>query len=305
MSTTYLVIGASTGLGRATARALARHHRVVVAGRDVAQARAAVPAATDAVAVDLASLASVRRFTDEVAALGPFEGVVCNAGVQPVGAPVLTVDGHESTFAVNHLAHLAIVVRLWSQLSPTARVAFVASGTVDGSRRLARRFGFRGGRYTTAAALARGEGDPDVDETQRARDRYATSKQCNLLTMAALTRRVAGSQRSVVALDPGLMPGTGLARAHAWPARLAWHTLMRVAALFMAGTSTAGRSGATLAWLVSERSLPSGSYLDARRRPIARWPGDDRADWAEDLLTTSLTLLGGAPATSAAMLALA
>ena len=70
MTSTFLVIGASTGLGRETARALAREHRVVIAGRN--------PEAD--VKVDLRSLADIARAAGERRALGPFAGIVCNAG---------------------------------------------------------------------------------------------------------------------------------------------------------------------------------------------------------------------------------
>ena len=55
----FVVVGASTGLGRATALRLLRdNHRVLVAGRDLARTQAAVPAAT-ALRVDLTDLADV------------------------------------------------------------------------------------------------------------------------------------------------------------------------------------------------------------------------------------------------------
>ena len=131
MARTFVVVGASTGLGRATARALARTDRVIVAGRDVARTQAAVPGAHAALRVDLTSLGDVARFAGELAAHGPLDGIVCNAGVQQVGAPPITRDGIEETFAVNHLAHFALVMRAAPQLAPGARVAFVGSGTFD------------------------------------------------------------------------------------------------------------------------------------------------------------------------------
>src|SRR5262245_12076779 len=192
MSKTYVVIGASTGLGQETARALARANRVIVCGRDVERLIGAVPDAKSAVRVDLTDLRDVERAAFELRALGPIDGLVCNAGVQHTGAPAFTRDGFEETFAVNHLAHFAMVMHLARDLAPGARVAFIGSETFDPTARMARRFGFRGGMYTDAHALARGDGDrsPGVDDAQRARDAYATSKLCNLLAMAAIARRV-------------------------------------------------------------------------------------------------------------------
>ncbi|HEV7559870.1 MAG TPA: SDR family NAD(P)-dependent oxidoreductase, partial [Kofleriaceae bacterium] len=63
MTQRFVIIGASTGLGRATANALVRAGiDVVVAGRDVERMRAAVPGASEVLHVDLADLADVARF---------------------------------------------------------------------------------------------------------------------------------------------------------------------------------------------------------------------------------------------------
>jgi NAD(P)-dependent dehydrogenase (short-subunit alcohol dehydrogenase family) len=296
---TILVIGASTGLGRATARALARSGAAVIAaGRDVEATAAAlagagpIPAAV--ARVDLADLADVRRFARALLAGPPLDGIVCNAGVQITGGLTRTVDGHEATFAINHLAHFAIVITALAALRPGARVVFIGSGTLDPRDRGATRFGFRGGQYTTAAALAEGSGDPAASEAQRALDRYATSKLCNLLTTFELARRVPAAQVAFHALDPGLMPGTGLARDRSWPVRLAWHSLMRAAVPFMSGASTARRSGAAVAWLTADPSLAgrTGLYVDFHRREVEPWAGAQRTDWAADLYAGSLALAG-------------
>lgn len=287
MTKTYVIVGASTGLGRATARKLAADpaHRVIVAGRDVERTRAAVPGAADVLGVDLSDLASTVRFADQLAAMGTIDGLICNAGVQDVGAPTFTRDGHEATFAVNHLAHFAIATRV----APiTSRIVLIGSGTHDPDDRSGRMFGFRGGRYSDARRLAAGLGDPSVDDAQRARDRYATSKLCNLMTVEALARRGYDAR----SFDPGLMPGTGLARDRNWLARFAWHTVMRVAAFVLPGASSIRRSSAALAWLVTQPA--SAPHLDYRRRAIEPWSGVGRFDWSEELYATSLALVAAA-----------
>lgn len=291
---TYAVIGASAGLGLATVVALARAgHRVIAAGRDVDRTRAAIARAAgphaarvDVRRVDLADLADVRRFARELAAGGPMlAGIACNAGVQHARELRRTADGLEETFAVNHLAHVTLVELAMAALAPGARIVFVGSRTHDPRDPGARRFGFRGGRYTDARALADGTGDPTVDAPQQARDRYATSKLCNLLASFDLARRIPAERACVLAFDPGLMPGTGLARDRGALTRLAWHTILRVAGALMPAASTARRSGAALAWLLTDPSLAgiTGAYYDFRRRRIEPWDGARRADWAADL----------------------
>ncbi|GIJ67863.1 SDR family NAD(P)-dependent oxidoreductase [Virgisporangium ochraceum] len=110
---TFLVTGASNGLGLATTRALVgRGAHVVMAVRDEARGRAAaadLPAdRTEVRRLDLADLDSVRSFADRFRAdHGHLDVLVNNAGVM---APprTLSAQGHELQFAVNHLGHFAL-----------------------------------------------------------------------------------------------------------------------------------------------------------------------------------------------------
>ncbi|MEO8702648.1 MAG: SDR family NAD(P)-dependent oxidoreductase [Kofleriaceae bacterium] len=295
-SFTSVVVGASTGLGRATARALATGARVIVAGRDLERTRSAVPHAADALAVDLADLADVRRFAGELAARAPIGALVCNAGRQDSGAPTFTRDGFESTFVVNHLAHFALVTALHAAkaFAPAARVIFVASGTIEPREFWAKLSGFRGARYTTARELAAGTGDPAVSDAQRARDRYASSKLCNLLAMRALAARIPATELGIFALDPGLMPGTALARDLPWHLRAAWHGVLPAIVPIARGTSSPRRSGRAAAWLATTPALAgtTGGYYDYRRRPKSLLPIMESDAFTEDLYTTSVELCG-------------
>jgi NAD(P)-dependent dehydrogenase (short-subunit alcohol dehydrogenase family) len=118
-----LVTGVSAGLGVETARSLAAHGgHVVGAARDLTKAEAATTqvrkeaaaggGSLELIALDLASLRSVRGCADELLAKGePFDVVVANAGVMatPLGH---TTDGFETQFGTNHLGHFAFVNRI-------------------------------------------------------------------------------------------------------------------------------------------------------------------------------------------------
>src|SRR5271168_2105751 len=80
-----LVTGVSAGLGVETARSLAAHGaQVVGAARDLAKAESAAAqvGSLELVALDLASLKSVRACADALLTAGkPFDVVIANAGV--------------------------------------------------------------------------------------------------------------------------------------------------------------------------------------------------------------------------------
>ncbi|GAA0736847.1 SDR family NAD(P)-dependent oxidoreductase [Dactylosporangium roseum] len=145
---TVIVTGATGGIGWHTALELARRGaRTVVAGRDPDKAEAAAasirartgPRTTvQAAPLDLADLASVRRFTARF--LADHDGLdvlVNNAGVMAIPRE-LTADGFERQLGTNHLGHFALTGLLLSALlaRPGARVVTVssslyASGRVD------------------------------------------------------------------------------------------------------------------------------------------------------------------------------
>ena len=125
-----LITGVSAGLGVETARALAAHGAAVVgAARDLDKARAATAAipGIELIALDLASLASVRAVADALVADGrPFDLVIANAGVMatPKGT---TADGFETQFGTNHLGHFVFVNRIASLIRDGGRLVSLAS----------------------------------------------------------------------------------------------------------------------------------------------------------------------------------
>jgi NAD(P)-dependent dehydrogenase (short-subunit alcohol dehydrogenase family) len=118
-----LVTGVSAGLGVETARSLAAHGAQVVGlARDLSKAEAATAqvrkdaaahgGSFELVALDLASLKSVRACADGLlAANKPFDVIIANAGVMatPFGH---TADGFETQFGTNHLGHFVFVNRI-------------------------------------------------------------------------------------------------------------------------------------------------------------------------------------------------
>jgi NAD(P)-dependent dehydrogenase (short-subunit alcohol dehydrogenase family) len=123
---TILVTGSTDGLGRRLAAELARlGAAVIVHGRDPGKVRAAAAEAGAArgLVADLASLDEVRALAGQLERL---DALVNNAGViEPERR--LSADGHELTFAVNHLAHFALTGLLLPKSDDGGRIVNVSS----------------------------------------------------------------------------------------------------------------------------------------------------------------------------------
>ncbi len=295
---TAVITGANAGLGLQCARALLDVNpswHVVLGVRDAARGAAAVqhlrhPDRCTVINLDLASLESVRGFSRRVVAaeLPPLHAIVCNAGVQVVSGVQQTLDGFEMTFGVNHLGHFALVQGLRGQLVAPARILVVSSGTHDPAKRT----GMPHPAYTSAAELARVPAA--ITEPGAARRRYTTSKLCNVLFAYELDRRLGhGAQGITVnAFDPGMMPGSGLARDYPPLQRLAWRFLLP-ALRVLPGVRSTRTSGRHLAALVADARFEgvTGRYFDGLKPVQSSGDSYDR-DKASDLWAVSQRLAG-------------
>jgi NAD(P)-dependent dehydrogenase (short-subunit alcohol dehydrogenase family) len=290
---TAIITGASTGLGLECARELLRADaswHIVLAVRDPARGATAVelldePDRCTVIEVDLASLRSVLAFVGHLRAaeLPPVHAVVCNAGVQVISGTSRTVDGFEMTFGVNHLGHFALVQGLLERLTPPARIVVVSSGTHDPSKHT----GMPEPRYTSAADLACAPADGDGSKAGRRR--YTTSKLCNVLFGYELDRRLDHGTRGITVnvFDPGLMPGSGLARDYPPVQRLAWRYALPLFR-FLPQVRSTRTSGAHLAALAAHPRFDgvTGQYFDGRKSIRSSADSYDR-DMALDLWQTS------------------
>ncbi|ODQ94938.1 SDR family NAD(P)-dependent oxidoreductase [Mycolicibacterium holsaticum] len=200
---TCLITGATSGLGRESARALASTGaHVVLTGRNAAAladvdtwVRGEVPhAQTSTVALDLTSLQSVRAAASQIQQLAPALHVLMNnAGVMftPFGR---TADGFEIQFGTNHLGHFELTRLLTPQL--------VAA---------------EGARIVTLSSDGHRLGDVDLDDPnweRREYDKfvaYGASKTANILHVVELDRRLRDHQVRAYAVHPGIV-ATSLAR---------------------------------------------------------------------------------------------
>jgi NAD(P)-dependent dehydrogenase (short-subunit alcohol dehydrogenase family) len=182
---TAIITGGNSGLGLATATALAsKGARVIIASRDSkkgAAAARAIDGQVEARPLDLSSLASIRRFADTVD--GPIDYLINNAGAMSATRQ-LTEDGFESQIGVNHLGHFALTNLLLERITR---------------------------RVTTVTSAAHSSAHIDFDDLQWENrpyspfGAYGQSKLANLLFTSELQRRLvdAGSTVRANAAHPG------------------------------------------------------------------------------------------------------
>jgi NAD(P)-dependent dehydrogenase (short-subunit alcohol dehydrogenase family) len=189
-----LVTGASAGLGVETARTLAAHGATVVgAARDLDKAKQATEivrkdakngGSIELVALDLASLKSVRACADALVKAGkPFDVVICNAGVMacPKGK---TSDGFETQFGTNHLGHFVLVNRIASLMKKGSRLVNLSSA---------------GHRFSDVDL-----NDPNFDRTPYTEfGAYGRSKTANILFAVEFDRRHKSEGVRATAVHPG------------------------------------------------------------------------------------------------------
>jgi NAD(P)-dependent dehydrogenase (short-subunit alcohol dehydrogenase family) len=201
---TVVVTGGNSGIGLATAVALARAGaRVIVTARDATRGNAAVEdirrrSGADSVELslfDLGSLASVRAgAADILGRCDRLDVLVNNAGIV-LSQRQETPDGLEATFAVNHLGHFLLTDLLRDRLvaSAPARVVTVASTAHKGAR--------RGLDFD----------DLQAERTYRGMQVYSRSKLANIYFTTELARRLQGTGVTANCLHPGTV-ATGYGR---------------------------------------------------------------------------------------------
>lgn len=262
-----LLTGGNSGIGRAAATHLAdAGWELILASRDaVASQRTAGELADRAhrsVAqverLDLAAPASCRELAQRLVASGRaarLGAVVCNAGLSWSGPLRRTAAGVEQNIAVNLVGHAILVGALLPSLPAGVRLVFTGSGTA----RLDRDAGpMRQPRWPGAAALLR----PDHDDAAMAGRCYPTSKLALALWTQELRRRLRAGRvvgpagARVLLYEPGLVPGTGLAREESGLSALVFDHLMPHLGWLMDAIRTPEQAGAALAALVAGEPDP-------------------------------------------------
>ncbi|XVF18916.1 hypothetical protein REPUB_Repub11eG0064900 [Reevesia pubescens] len=272
-----IITGASSGLGLATAKALAETGKwhVIMACRDFLKTERAAKSAGMSkdnytiMHLDLASLDSVRQFVDSYKRSGrPLDVLVCNAAVyQPTAKePSFTAEGIELSVGTNHLGHFLLSRLLLDDLKqsdyPSKRLIIVGSitgntntlaGNVPPKANLGDLRGLAGGLNGLNSSTMIDGGEFDGAKA------YKDSKVCNMLTMQEFHRRFHEETGITFAsLYPGCIATTGLFREHIPLFRLLFPPFQKY---ITKGFVSEDEAGKRLAQVVSDPSLTkSGVY---------------------------------------------
>jgi retinol dehydrogenase-12 len=273
---TFVVTGASSGIGRAMVEDLAaRGGHVVLASRSEARTRPVLDAIrarhpgadAECLPLDVSDLASVRRGAERLLAAGrPIDVLVNNAGV--AGTRALSRDGFDLTYATNHIGPFLLTNLLLPALraSRQGRIVNVASAahttvkTIDWSV-LERR---------------------STPKASRFHD-YAVTKLMNVLHAKELARRLAGTRVTTYALHPGAVA------SNIWrsiPQPLQW--FMK---LFMLSNEEGARTPLYCA-TAPELATVSGRYYDKCREVRPSALAEDEA-LARELWARTEAIVGG------------
>ncbi len=281
--TTIVMTGATSGIGEIAARRMAAE----AGNRLILGARGRAPKGLTTCPLDLATLDGVRSFAAAVGEQAPeINALVLNAGLSRTDADGRTVDGFETTFAVNHLGHYLLLRLLLPQLADGGVVVLTTSGTHNPAEKAL----LPPPRHADARLLAHPDQDPGLDREPRTAGgrAYASSKLCTVLTARALAAQPEARARrlTVVAYDPGPTPGTGLVREAPLPVRAGWwllgSPLRRIVPRFNS-RAAAGRALAELA--LGTTRPPAGHVHAALRRDRLTWPDPSDLALRDDIMT--------------------
>ncbi|HEY6849674.1 MAG TPA: SDR family NAD(P)-dependent oxidoreductase [Terracidiphilus sp.] len=275
-SKAYIITGPTSGIGRRTALDVAKQGTVVLVGRDrgkldtLQQEIQREGGNAVYVVCDLSDIRSVHRAAAKIVRLElPLAGLVNNAGIMQL-RPTKNARGWDMSYATNHLGPFVLTEALMPHLRDGANIVFVVSAVEDPERKPAVSAGFRGARYISAEASARGDWEPG-GFAKPGFDAYATSKQAILAAALELARET--PRLHIDAIEPGFNPGTGLGAGDAnafvrFVQKFVVPLIVPLLMPFIKILSTSKRAARKITKILIDTSGHTGVYYDEGGRPM-------------------------------------
>lgn len=299
---TVIITGGNSGLGYECVKTISRATKnwfIVIASRNLEKSlqvkedilKEFPDQEIDVLNLDLASLQSVQDFVVKFKEqkYPPLYGLICNSGILIREGIKKSAEGHEMTFAVNHLGHFLLTNLLIDEFQPMAKIIVVSSNMHNSSIREGK---MAPAEFIGVENLAAVDGKNTLDGFRR----YSTSKLCNLLFTYELDRifKEQKKQITVNAFDPGFSPGTGLTAGGSRFMSFMMGSWFMKFMMWVMGivTSTPKKSGKAMARLLldSELDSVSGKYFQINKE-INSSPDSYNLSYAQELWGKSVKML--------------
>ncbi|KAH6675811.1 putative short-chain dehydrogenase [Halenospora varia] len=199
------ITGGTTGLGKASIIALAKHNpaHIYFTGRNVEASKSVISEVQSEhpnvgltfIKMDMMSLASVKKACAEFVH-DRLDILMCNAGVMFI-PPGLSTDGYENHFAINHLAHAMIIKQLLPVMEKTAKIPSSDVRIIS---------------LTSTAWMSHPRGGVTFSTLKTTQEgfmgssfRYGQSKLANIVYASTLARRLSSTNSNIksISVHPG------------------------------------------------------------------------------------------------------
>jgi NAD(P)-dependent dehydrogenase (short-subunit alcohol dehydrogenase family) len=273
---TVIITGGTSGIGLAAAKELARQGaRMILVGRDRErgeQALANLTPATDRphrfISADLSMLVEIKRVADNLTATESSIDVLANNAGTWFRRRQVTAEGFEQTFAINHLAYVALTLALRDLLSKTPGARVINTGS----------FVYRSARYDAENLQA--------EKRFSTNSTYAATKLYNLMFTRALSRRWWDNGITVNCFSPGFV-ATHFGEGEGGLLEPYYSFTRRLFA------KTPEQGARTLVYLAESAEVVriTGTYFEnCQVKPIASQASDEQL--ADDLLRRCTEMIG-------------
>ncbi|XP_051969285.1 retinol dehydrogenase 12-like isoform X2 [Xyrauchen texanus] len=272
---TVIITGANTGIGKETARDLAkRGARVIMACRDLEKAEEARKELMEDSGnqnivinkLDLSDTKSIRAFAELINKEKKVNILINNAGIMMCPFSK-TADGFEMQFGVNHLGHFLLTYLLLDILKKSAPARIINVASVA---------------HTWGSICL---DDINSEKSYSPRRAYGQSKLANILCTHSLAKRLQGTGVTVYSLHPGVVQSE-LFRNLSKPVQIA-------VKVFRPFTKTTVQGAQTTIYCAVESELDKesgGYYSDCATARCSREASDD--EMAQKLWELSCQMLG-------------